>query len=84
MNRDGLSPIRGVLWGLLFAALLWLVLIGLFEVARASTTSLRYRTADGRVIVVRGAGCMSEEDSSVLHLVDYVGSSKAIYRCVKP
>jgi hypothetical protein len=79
------QPARGLLIGVLIGALLWLVLIGLFEIARASTSDpLRYRTADGRVIVVRGDGCMDQEDSSVLHLVDYVGADKSIYKCVAP
>jgi hypothetical protein len=46
--------------------------------------TLRYRTEDGRVLVVRGEGCFSQEDVTRLRLVEYDGPDRVVYRCVTP
>jgi hypothetical protein len=49
-----------------------------------SDDPLRYRTRDGRVLVVRGDGCFEQEDVTRLRLVEYVGPDRVVYRCASP
>ena len=90
MSGDHSAPARGLVFGVMFGLVAWLVIIGvvLAVLAHAGTSGpLRYREVDGNGprLVIRGDGCFSEEVVTTLRLVEWVGSDRrVVYRCVTP
>lgn len=52
--------------------------------AGPNSDSIRFESKSGRVLIVRGDRCFSQEDVTKLRLVEYEGPDFVVYRCVTP